>query len=381
MRTKPPTLPLNTFAADLQPSALRKKTPAGKAALRPELKSSKCPETRKKTASAVFSEAMAQQHRTPKDPLVRTDRRIVHGSKMLKAIQKRSRTAVAEVLSPTESQVARGGGVARKHISAISVASRLGNFLVTFRPAGKFTLARLEDGAAAKGHDILEKTLKPGALKKQFGDQRAREILKNLNATRLAGLVAVWGRYSIDGLYLTKEGVERLEEKGETPAYNSKGQPFLSARLDRLGAEAQKSLLAASFGEAENFNKYFFTGDYDMHDIISFSQRPHPVPSDSAEERFVIDAMNAAVSAVDGNRPFSKKSHNVVQHGPQYNYVAYMRSSEPDVALVPAVANPSVSAKEPLFVVDRGNWTIVKSRNDLARLYESKGIVIKKNWS
>lgn len=43
------------------------------------------------------------------------------------------------------------------HMSAIETAARKGRFAVSFRAAGEYTLEAIAKGAAAKGHNILEK--------------------------------------------------------------------------------------------------------------------------------------------------------------------------------------------------------------------------------
>lgn len=42
------------------------------------------------------------------------------------------------------------------------------NMVVTFREAGEFTVAALNRGSGCKGHDILEKTIKPSTLKSTY---------------------------------------------------------------------------------------------------------------------------------------------------------------------------------------------------------------------
>ncbi|EHM5975103.1 hypothetical protein KGR64_004730, partial [Escherichia coli] len=52
------------------------------------------------------------------------------------------------------------------HMTAIETAARKGRFAVSFRAAGKYTLEAIAKGAAAKGHNILEKTIKPSSIEK-----------------------------------------------------------------------------------------------------------------------------------------------------------------------------------------------------------------------
>lgn len=59
--------------------------------------------------------------------------------------------------------------ILEKHMDAIERASIKGNFSISFRSAGRATLLALERGAAAKGHNILEKTIKQSSLAKAYG--------------------------------------------------------------------------------------------------------------------------------------------------------------------------------------------------------------------
>ena len=283
-------------------------------------------------------------------------------------------------LLPIEEMISESGVILRKHIPAISLASSIGNFCVSFRPSGSYTLKQLNNGAAAKGHDILEKTIKPSSLTRVFGKETGQIILEKLDQATISGLVAVWDVHGIKGLYLTEEAAAQIRELGGDVSENDKKQPYLKIDIIHKTADEIKDTIISTFGGDQDFYKFFYTGDYDLHDMISFSQHPHPIPSDSPQERFVIDAINKAIAGVDTNRPFDKISHNVIRHGPQYNYIAHMKVHEKDETIVQAVAMPSISEDEPIWLVNRGSWHTIKTKKNLGEFYQKLGIHIKSNW-
>jgi hypothetical protein len=126
-----------------------------------------------------------------------------------------------------------------------------------------------------------------------------------------------------------------------------------------------------------NWAKAVITGDYDTHDMVMMKGAggPHSVVSESPEEAFVRAAVNAAVATVDPDRAGAE--HRVIRHGPQVNYPAFAMCKEGlRDKLVSAVAHPSL----PLAVCDRGNWRIVKTREELADFYESCHAKMKITW-
>ncbi|GGY24314.1 hypothetical protein [Paludibacterium paludis] len=280
-----------------------------------------------------------------------------------------------------EEQVAKSF-VAREHLDAIATATRQGHFAITFREAGAATLACLARGAAAKGHDILEKTIKPASLKSAYGEASDAH-LATIRKAGIEGYVGHWSKENgLCGMYLSPEvaawahaadpvlraahaGLIRKEQHGETHYIYPLDIHRLDASLHTLKSIA-------------NWETLPFTGDYDTHDIISFSGagKPHVPPSGSNEEQFVVNAVNQAVAAVDPARPFDKVSHNVVRHGPQVSYAAHMMDHEKGAPLIKDVANPSF----PLAVCDRGTWSIISTREELSELYKGAGGNLKSTW-
>ena len=255
--------------------------------------------------------------------------------------------------------------ISRKHINAIERASTKGNFAISFRSAGQATILALEAGAAAKGHDILEKTIKEGSLAKFYPPTRARELLLALRQAGLEGYVGHWNNTGLAGVYLSGE----LEE---------------DKSIHMIDVNNLDQSLNSLKQRHSDWQRKAFTGDYDAHDIITFrgAGRPRTVLAGSLEEKLIIDCINREVAMDDMHRPFAVRQHNVVRHGPQVNFLSYMTHHEKNVmqntgGVIGAVARPG---EFPLAAVRRNTWTIINDVEQLALYYISLGAVIKESW-
>ncbi|MDE1715470.1 C80 family cysteine peptidase, partial [Chromobacterium amazonense] len=272
--------------------------------------------------------------------------------------------------------------VSKQHLLAFSVASNLGNFAVSAREAGALTLERLADGAAAKGHDILEKTVKGSSLSSAYGAEGVQKLAW-LQELGLAGLVGHWDpeTKALLGFYVTPELYAQRDSADEVE--RAVGQRVLRVDDDHyyypvdISDAASVRSSTALLRESPQWQQKMYTGDYDLHDMVSFSGRAHSVPSSSQTERFIRDMLNAAVAAKDESRPLRRGSHHTVQHGPQVSYPAHMGAHEQGEPLVGAVANPSF----PLALCDRGVWQpIVHDVDQLQGAYRRMGAHLKVTW-
>ncbi|MBI6549636.1 Insecticial toxin [Xenorhabdus lircayensis] len=255
------------------------------------------------------------------------------------------------------------------HMDAIEKASKIGNFAVSFRAAGAPTLRALSKGAAAKGHDILEKTIKPGSINKAYPKDQAPDVIRKVQAAGIEGYVGHWNKETgqLQGVYMSRDhGLSDGQVNGK----------IYPIDLDNL----ETSLSALK--EKKNWAALPFTGDYDMHDMISFTGQPHSVPSASSEEKRIIDLINQYIAKSDINRPFNKIEHNVIRHGPQVSYPAFAMDQEKEEikkhgGIVKAVAEPG---EFPVAIVSKGKWTIANNINELNQFYNSIGAKMKVSW-
>ncbi|MFC0139406.1 Insecticial toxin [Erwinia mallotivora] len=260
--------------------------------------------------------------------------------------------------------------ILEKHIKPLEEASQKSNFAVSFRKAGKPTLDCLKDGAGAKPHSILEKTIKESSLKKYYSENYSEVAakIKNANIEGLAGHRD--DEKGLVGLYLTtNEEIEsELITVGEHVVYP----------IDMSNLEGS----LANLKRVKNWKSGCYTGDYDTHDVIIFNGagRPRKVLNDSLEEQSVIKILNDAVEKVDAPRRHISHTHRVIQHGPRVNYPSHMVEFEraENKPLVPAVANPG---EFPIMMLDRGKWILIENKDELAEYYKNVGAVIKDGWS
>ncbi|MEW5290816.1 hypothetical protein ABW286_16810 [Erwinia papayae] len=260
--------------------------------------------------------------------------------------------------------------ILEKHMGPLEKASLKGNFAVSFRKAGRQTLQALAEGAGAKPHSILEKTIKPSSLEKYY-PQNHLDIGKKIKEQGIEGLVGHWDeREGLTGIYLTGD-----IDVG-TPLIR-KGSHFIyPLEINDLSGSL------TNLKKQKNWKSLCYSGDYDTHDIIIYkgAGRPRKVLSELKEEQEIIDLMNTEIAKVDAERTKASPIYRVIQHGPQVNYPTYMKDHKVDEPgpLSLAVANPG---DFPVAMLDRGQWTMINNVDELAEYYTNVGAVIKNAWT
>lgn len=249
------------------------------------------------------------------------------------------------------------------HMAVFERISLEENLAMSVREAGIYTISALAEGAAAKGHNILEKTIKPSSLKAIYGDN-SESILGLAKQSGFVGRVGQWGASGVRGIYAhNKPG-------GEDVAYPiSLQNTFIN---DLVNAWIKFKVITP------------YTGDYDMHDIIKFSHGKGHVPTaESSEERGIKNLINKGVAEIDPARPFEFTAMNVIRHGPQVNFVPYMWEHEHDKVAndngyLGIVARPGPF---PVAMVHQGEWTVFDDSNELFNFYKSTNTPIPEHWS
>lgn len=234
--------------------------------------------------------------------------------------------------------------------------------IISVREAGIYTINALGAGAAAKGHNILEKTIKADSLKPVYGD-RTDSILALAIARGFVGQVGAWNKSGVYGIH----------------AHNNISS---DDRIFPINLQSSRdNELVNAWTNLKIITPY--TGDYDMHDIIIKGPGGGTIPEvGSLDERGVKDDINSGVAARDSARPFEKESMNVVRHGPQVNYVPYMWKFEKDKVKADngypgTVANPGAY---PIAAVNDGQWSILESESDLFNLYDQNKTPLPEHW-
>lgn len=276
--------------------------------------------------------------------------------------------------------------VLAKDIEAISKVTKRMNIAVSFRDAGKYSLDQLAAGAGAKGHKILEKTIKPSSVGKAFEDYSKdtgkdfKTYLKETYFEGIEGLVAQWEKEKIAGLYLTTKGKSHFNKidnyKDKIENYN--GIPVLcfeGLSLDEIRdiPFASESGEVSTRDDNSNWHAYFFTGDYDMHDLYQHTSQGSTVPSDSRDESNIIESLCVGMSGEDK----IESEYMRIQHGPQVNYIAHNLGSEPGEKIVSAVAKLAKN----VAMCDRGIWSVLHSEKEIIDWYAKRGkSKLKSTW-
>lgn len=272
--------------------------------------------------------------------------------------------------------------ILKDHLTAIEEASKKLKFALTFREAGAPTLDKLKLGAAAKGHDILEKTIKELSIQKSYKGN-PQEVLQWMRNAEIEGYVGHWDKNTglLKGIYLSEhvQGAKNVEDDLSHFYWPVDATSENSLRVSLLGLKNQK-----------NWKKIPFTGDYDMHDIITFrSGRARTVmiykdetPS-ITEEIDIINSINRSIAAKrDPKGQFDADSiYNPIRHGAQVNFPSYMMMFERDEVENDKGFNPvALAGKFPLAAINKGKWSIIEDLSQLLKFYKDCGVNMKETW-
>jgi hypothetical protein len=310
--------------------------------------------------------------------------------KSLASSSEESRLSEPKSVGPALARELGASFVQSKHLDAIAMASAQFKFAMTFREAGESTIKRLTQGSAAKGHDLLEKTIKLSALTKGYGEAGAVAVLERCREADIDGFV---GHYDEQGCLA---GLHMAETKDDPRAASDANwrvllhglaiTTHLPAGRCFFPVDVSDSARLASSLEVlkriPDWNQLLFSGDYDTHDVIRLSGAGGPcgvnsgVPDKPGDEALSNDSVNVAISIVDGQRPMGLISHRLIQHDSQAVYVAQMLDREPEQPIVAAVAHMSL----PLAAVSGGKWSILRSEADVRSFYAGHGARIKDTW-
>lgn len=283
------------------------------------------------------------------------------------------------------------------------------NLKISFRPAGEYTLKCLARGAGAKPHEIPDKTLKEkagsgqsvsdhnDAVNKFFEDFGEEDRKKALDL--LMGLVGHWNKNLVDGIYLTSLGnevfggmktFERKQNKYNIPYLlldNAPRKKALIAYYDRLVKEDEVKALYL-------FTRLFFSGDYDIHDML---QVHDAVPT--VRDLMLLESLQKALmderrrQLIDrfglDKKHFEEerdKDYCRVQHGAQYNYTAQMLNENincTDIKMFNVLMDSVVNMDPPVGLYNSKNdsWNILGDVEAVKSLYRENGRIVKVTWT
>jgi insecticidal toxin complex protein TccC len=253
--------------------------------------------------------------------------------------------------------------VTEAHMAPIESAARENNAILSFRESGTYTIDALNNGAAAKGHNILEKTIKDKSVNAVYGEDSA-QMLENAKNAGLIGLVGHWGGAAgtVSGIW-----VHNLEKaRDEVFTLDLSRQEDLTRFRDNIKA---KRIVP-------------YTGDYDMHDIVLKNSGVAPAVG-SEDEIGIRHAINKNIAAIDPSRPAEATHMNAVRHGAQNNFVPYMwqeerQHVEKSQGYLGVVARPGPF---PVAIVDGGDWTVADTEAEWRDYFRSRKTSQPQHWS
>lgn len=285
--------------------------------------------------------------------------------------------------------------ILEEDIVGIAEFTRIFNCAISFREAKAPVLKLMRYGAGTKPHSIMfDKTLKNDTSSKEY------EFLKEIGLEsifeKLEGYVTYYREFNekkIFGIYLTKEGKE---------AYLKKSEELTNGRNILLVDKDFKE-------DFLNNPSYFITGDYDTHDIVSFTTQPHTIPSELDFEEILnplnyvlasnveiekhtqgrADSTINAIAEFKEKEPSLKSAINAIkekrksveyypiQHGAQVNYLAHVRDKEKEASIIKNVANMSDS----VAICSKGKWLYLKDKTAIKKWYEENSVRMKQTWT
>lgn len=210
----------------------------------------------------------------------------------------------------TDGDIAGAFFMRQNDATAIRDCCTKNSYKVAFRTAGANTLTRINAGNPCKGHIILDKSIK------QKGSGWTYNNPSNLDFSAYAGLVGHSNdaNNNLDGVW----SYDKDKEAIITPIAN---------------VTSDKSL--------------YYTGDYDMHDLIKNDAR---ILAATVDESSAIDALNNALlrndatrkAKIDASQRTYKSPYALIRHGAQTSFLSYLLSNDgaseleiPDTARMP----------------------------------------------
>lgn len=211
----------------------------------------------------------------------------------------------------SDQQIAAAFFVRAQDAAAIRTVCKSGGYMISFRGAGQHTLTRIGNGNPCKGHKITDKSIKESA-----------------------------GAYTYEGL--SQQDFASLRGLVGKPVSNTNKQ--LSAvwkvKPDNTFEAVPLATVRSAIGD-ENALKLFYTGDYDMHDLLKkVGGGPlNRVLSGTPDEASAIDAFNLAmlksdparkarvdawVNATQPAKRLATSEYALIRHGAQTSFISYL---------------------------------------------------------
>lgn len=268
------------------------------------------------------------------------------------------------------------------HAEPISEACRKGKYTIAIRETGGLSIKRIAQGAKAKPHTILEKSIKASSLKDKYGDG-AEAVEQKLGELDLLGFVGHWSATELLGVRIAYDAATvkpwpRIRRYIESEGTGEDKIYYLPINLSRMKGGRALELFKRY---VPNWRTLLYTGDYDLHEAYSAKGGTGggQIVEASKEKVNLLNSLNTAISdskeevnrtrtgkaKIEHGRVHVYGAHAMFQHGDQATYqmnqVLEARRSYAKAKLVPVVASES---DEPIAWCLRGDWFVTRNRRE-----------------
>ncbi|MBO0918094.1 hypothetical protein [Streptomyces laculatispora] len=283
------------------------------------------------------------------------------------------------------------------HWAAISAVCKKHKYTIAVRETGEYSIRRIAEGAKAKPHTILEKSIKPASVGKKYGNGPGQvhgdpvHILDWLEANDLSGFVGHWNDQGLAGV--------RIDNPPDTLApgtvqQGAHGEKYVPLDMEQAGGGPAMVALKTD----QNWKEYLYTGDYDLHEVYSAQGGTGggQIPEATPEKAKLLNRLNDGIArnsqeqvvrsgsvALEDGRLHTQtgSDYAMFQHGDQatYRMNQYLESEVARHAsqLVRAVAT---EADEPLAWCRMGQWYVTRTRAEHAVLRSHWKLATPHTW-
>ncbi|WP_407705605.1 DUF4157 domain-containing protein [Streptomyces niveiscabiei] len=287
-----------------------------------------------------------------------------------------------------------------EHWAPIAAVCKKYHYTIAVRETGEFSIRRIAEGAKPKPHTILEKSIKPSSVRKEYGREGSQAdpeaVLAWLAQEDLDGFVGHWGQGGLLGVRVDDPSQEVLDlgivETG------ARGEEYVPITVLAPGGGPQLTALRG----VPNWQTYLYTGDYDLHEAYSLmgGMRGGGQIAEASQQKVnLLNRLNAGVansSAVPVRREGTARleghglhmedsAYAMFQHGDQATYrmnqylEAQAEGMRPVVAkLVKAVATES---DEPMGWCRWGQWYVTMNKDEHKLLRKQWGLTVPNSWT
>ncbi|QNP75618.1 DUF4157 domain-containing protein [Streptomyces roseirectus] len=288
------------------------------------------------------------------------------------------------------------------HWAPISAVCAKYHYTIAVRETGEYSIKRIAEGAKPKPHTILEKSIKPGSVKKEYGpgskrpDQDLGQVLAWLDREDLSGFVGHWGAEGLMGVRIDHPSQEVLDLG--IVRTGARGEQYVPMTvLEPGGGQALTAL--KSLG---NWKTYLYTGDYDLHEAYSTMGAMAgggQIAEASTEKVNLLNRLNAGVAA-HSDTPVRREGTAVMgehglhmensayamfQHGDQatYRMNQYLEAQAAELKplVAPLVKAVATESDEPMGWCRWGQWYVTRNKAEHKALREKWGLTPPNTWS